>query len=98
MLATNNKNGEIMRLLSLLLLVTTSATASVQATADTCGDLATKFSDEDKRDTMSIGDMDDLRLCVGEWMRDQVLQRSRVGNKQLSDAASNLPMASTIQK
>ncbi len=48
---TNNKNVVfIMRLLSLLLLVTTSATASVQATADTCGELANKFSDEDKRD------------------------------------------------
>ena len=87
-----------MRLLPLLLLVTTSATASVQATSDTCGELANKFADEDKRDAMSIGDMDDLRLCVGEWMRDQVLQRSRVGNKQLSDAAANLPMANTIQK
>jgi hypothetical protein len=87
-----------MRLLSLLLLVTTSATASVQATADTCGDLANKFSDEDKRDSMTIGEMDDLRLCVGEWMRDQVLQRSKVGNKQLSDAAASLPIAQTIQK
>ena len=74
------------------------ALQSVQATADTCGELANKFADEDKRDAMSIGDMDDLRLCVGEWMRDQVLQRSRVGNKQLSDAAANLPMANTIQK
>ncbi len=87
-----------MRLVPLLLLVTTSATASVHATADTCGDLASKFSDEDKRDTMTIGDMDELRLCVGEWMRDQVLQRSRINNKQLSDAAANLPTAQTIQK
>ncbi len=47
---------------------------------------------------MSIGDMDDLRLCVGEWMRDQVLQKKSCPNKQLSDAAANLPMAQTIQK
>ncbi|PTQ90612.1 hypothetical protein [Agitococcus lubricus] len=87
-----------MRSLSLLLLVATSATASVPATADTCGDLADKFADEDKRENMTIGEMDDLRLCVGEWMRDQVLQRSRVSNKQLSDAASNLPTAQTLQK
>lgn len=87
-----------MRILSLLLLVATSATASVQATADTCGELASKFSDEDKRDSMTIGEMDDLRLCVGEWMRDQVLQRSKVTNKQLSEAASGLPIAQTLQK
>lgn len=87
-----------MRILSLLFLVATSATASVQATADTCGELASKFSDEDKRDGMTIGEMDDLRLCVGEWMRDQVLQKSKASNKQLSEAASALPIAQTLQK
>lgn len=87
-----------MRLLSMLLLVATSATASVHATADTCGELASKFADEDKREMMSVGEMDDLRLCVGEWMRDQVLQRNRPTNKELSEAASRLPTAQMIQK
>ena len=87
-----------MRILSLLLLVATSATASVRATADTCGDLAAKFSDEDKRQMMSVGEMDDLRLCVGEWMRDQVLQRNKQTNRELSEAASHLPTAQMIQK
>ncbi len=87
-----------MRVLSLLLLVTTSATASVHATADTCGDLAQKFSDEDKREVMTVGEMDDLRLCVGEWMRDQVLQRNRPTNKDLSEAAARLPTVQVIQK
>jgi hypothetical protein len=96
---TINKNGVfIMRILSLLLLVTTSATASINAVADTCGELAAKFADEDKRDMMSVGQMDDLRLCVGEWMRDQVLQHNRPTNAALSEAASALPTAQMIQK
>ncbi len=96
---TINKNGVfIMRILSLLLLVTTSATASINAVADTCGELAAKFADEDKRDMMSVGQMDDLRLCVGEWMRDQVLQHNRPTNAALSEAASTLPTAQMIQK
>lgn len=58
-----------------------------QASADTCGDLANKFADEDARDAMTIGEMDELRLCVGEWMRDQILQRSKAG-KQGGNAGS----------
>ncbi len=52
-----------------------------QASADTCGDLANKFADEDARDGMTIGEMDELRLCVGEWMRDQILQRTKAGKQ-----------------
>jgi len=39
-----------------------------------------------------------LRLCVGEWMRDQVLQRNRPTNKDLSEAAARLPTVQVIQK
>lgn len=86
-----------MRSLSLsLLFMASSAVASVHA--DTCGELAAKFADEDKRDVMSVGEMDDLRLCVGEWMRDQVLQNNRPTNHELSEAASRLPTAQVIQK
>ena len=87
-----------MRSLAFLLFAASSAVASVPATADTCGNLAAKFADEDKRDMMSVGEMDDLRLCVGEWMRDQVLQHNRPTNHELSDAAARLPTAQIIQK
>jgi len=54
---------------------------AAQASADNCGDLANKFADEDARDVMTIGEMDELRLCVGEWMRDQILQRSKAAKQ-----------------
>lgn len=73
-----------MRMLTASLLL--AAMNTTPALADSCGDLAAKFADEDKRDTMTIGEMDELRLCVGEWMRDQILQRSK-GNKQSSNDA-----------
>jgi hypothetical protein len=67
-----------------------------QASADTCGELANKFADEDARDGMTIGEMDDLRLCVGEWMRDQILQRNK-GAKQSSSNPGNVPANQTAQ-
>lgn len=64
------------------------ASLQVQAaTADTCGDLAAKFADEDKRDGMTIGEMDDLRLCVGEWMRDQILQKNKTNKESANQEA-----------
>ena len=62
---------------------------ATQASADSCGQLANKFADEDARDSMTIGEMDELRLCVGEWMRDQILQRNKAGKQSSSAGTAN---------
>lgn len=39
------------------------------ALADDCGDLAQRFVGD--RDAMKIGELDDLKACVGDLMRDK---------------------------